>query len=172
MYRLDLTSELLFVGDAGTTEVSRPSRRVGFELANYYKLGNWLTVDADVAFARARFRDADPTGNRIPVPSRAWRRWPSRWTTSVSSSGAAQLRYFGPRPLLEDNSVRSSSTIVFNARLGYQVSPKMRVELEGFNLANRRASAIDYYYTSRLRARLLPAWMRFTFIRSSRVHSG
>jgi hypothetical protein len=26
----------------------------------------------------------------------------------------------------------------------------MRVELEGFNLANRRASAIDYYYTSRL----------------------
>jgi len=64
--------------------------------------------------------------------------------------GAAQLRYFGPRPLLEDNSVRSSSTIVFNARLGYRVSPKMRVELEGFNLANRRASAIDYYYTSRL----------------------
>ena len=26
----------------------------------------------------------------------------------------------------------------------------MRVELEGFNLTNRQASAIDYYYTSRL----------------------
>jgi hypothetical protein len=26
----------------------------------------------------------------------------------------------------------------------------VRIELEGFNLTNRKASAIDYYYTSRL----------------------
>ena len=26
----------------------------------------------------------------------------------------------------------------------------MRVELDGFNLTNRKASAIDYFYTSRL----------------------
>ena len=26
----------------------------------------------------------------------------------------------------------------------------MRVEIEAFNLTNRKASAIDYYYTSRL----------------------
>ena len=150
IYRLDLASELLFVGDAGTTEASRPSRRVGFELANYYKLGNWLTVDADVAFARARFRDADPTGNRIPGAVEGVASLAIAVDNLGPWFGAAQLRYFGPRPLLEDNSVRSSSTIVFNARLGYRVSPKMRVELEGFNLANRRASAIDYYYTSRL----------------------
>ena len=52
--------------------------------------------------------------------------------------------------MIEDNSVRSSSTTVFNARLGYRFTPKSRVEIEGFNLANRKASAIDYYYTSRL----------------------
>ena len=150
VYQLDFASELLFVGDAGTTEASRPSRRVGFELANYYKLSNWLTVDADVAFARARFRDADPAGNRIPgavegVASLAvavdnWGPW----------FGAAQLRYFGPRPLIEDNSTRSKSTTSLNARIGYRFSPKMRLELDGFNLTNRKASAIDYFYTSRL----------------------
>ena len=33
---LDSDSELIFVGDAGTTEAGRPSRRYGVEFANYY----------------------------------------------------------------------------------------------------------------------------------------
>ncbi len=150
VYHLDLGSELLFVGDAGTTEASRPSRRFGFELANYYKLSNWLTIDADVAFARARFRDHAPVGNRIPGAVEGVASLAVAVDNLGPWFGAAQLRYFGPRPLIEDNSVRSSSTTLINARLGYRFSPKSRVELEGFNLANRKASAIDYYYTSRL----------------------
>ena len=41
---LDIDSELLFVGDAGTTEASRPSRRYGVEIANYYSPTEWLTL--------------------------------------------------------------------------------------------------------------------------------
>jgi hypothetical protein len=37
VFVLDFDSELLFVGDAGTTEPSRPSRRVGVEWTNSYK---------------------------------------------------------------------------------------------------------------------------------------
>jgi TonB dependent receptor/TonB-dependent Receptor Plug Domain len=150
VYGLDLGSELLFVGDAGTTEASRPSRRVGFELANYYKLSNWLTVDADVAFARARFRNSDPACDRIPGAVEGVASFALAVDNRGPWFGAAQLRYFGPRPLIEDNRVRSSRATVINARLGYRFTPKSRVELEGFNLANRKASAIDYYYTSRL----------------------
>ncbi len=150
VYQLDFASELLFVGDAGTTEASRPSRRVGFELANYYKLSNWLTVDADVAFARARFRDADPVGNRIPGAVEGVASLAVAVDNLGPWFGAAQLRYFGPRPLTEDNSTRSKSTTSLNARVGYRFSPKMRLELDGFNLTNRKASAIDYFYTSRL----------------------
>lgn len=150
VYRLDLDSELLFVGDAGTTEATRPSRRVGFELANYYKPNDWLTLDADIAFARARFRDSTPEGSRIPGAVEG--------VASVALAvdplgpwfGALQLRCFGPRPLLEDNSVRSRSTTTLNGRIGYRFSPALAVELEGFNLTDRRDSAIDYYYTSRL----------------------
>lgn len=36
VWQLDYDSELLFVGDAGTTEASRPSRRQGIELTHYY----------------------------------------------------------------------------------------------------------------------------------------
>jgi outer membrane receptor protein involved in Fe transport len=65
-------------------------------------------------------------------------------------SGALQFRWFGPRPLVEDNSRRSRVTATVNGHVGYRVGPKLKVELEGFNLTNRRASAIDYYYESRL----------------------
>ena len=61
-----------------------------------------------------------------------------------------QLRYFGPRPLLEDNSVRSNKTMTLNGRIGYKFSPKLRVELEGYNLTDRKDAAIDYFYASRL----------------------
>ena len=150
VYQLDFASELLFVGDAGTTEASRPSRRIGFELANYYKLSNWLTVDADVAFARARFRDADRVGNRIPGAVEGVASLAVAVDNLGPWFGTAQIRYFGQRPLIEDNSTRSKSTTGLNARVGYRFSPKMRVELDGFNLTNRKASAVDYFYSSRL----------------------
>jgi outer membrane receptor protein involved in Fe transport len=66
-------------------------------------------------------------------------------------SGALQWRYFGPRPLIEDNSARSQSTAQFNGRIGYRFNRHLKLDLEGFNLTNRRASSIDYFYESRLR---------------------
>ena len=66
-------------------------------------------------------------------------------------SGALRLRYFGPRPLIEDNSVRSHASLTLNGRVGYRVSKDLRIEVEGFNLTNRQDSAIDYYYASRLK---------------------
>jgi outer membrane receptor protein involved in Fe transport len=150
VYRLDLDSELLFIGDAGGTEATRPSRRTGFELANYYKLNDWLTVDADIAFARARFKDEAPEGNRIPGAVEGVASLAIAVDNLGPWFGALQYRYFGPRPLLEDDSVRSNSTATFNGRIGYKVSRDLSLELEGYNLLNRKASAIDYYYESRL----------------------
>jgi hypothetical protein len=156
VYRLDLASELVFVGDAGTTEAGRPSRRVGFEFSNYYKPTRWLTLDADIAFAKARFRDVDPVGDRIPGAVEG--------VASIAAAvdhvgpwfGALQLRFFGPRPLIEDNTVRSRSTATLNGRIGYKLTPSTRIELEGFNLTNRKASAIDYYYESQLPGEAAP----------------
>ncbi|WP_317201029.1 TonB-dependent receptor [Janthinobacterium sp.] len=150
LYRLDFDSELLFVGDAGSTEAGRPSRRTGFEFSNYYKPNNWLTVDADVAFARARFRDADAAGQRIPGAVEGVASLALAVDNVGAYFGALQLRYFGPRPLLEDDSVRSKATATLNGRIGYKINRRMKIELEGFNLTQRRDSAIDYYYTSRL----------------------
>ena len=150
VYQLDLDSELLFVGDAGTTEAGRPSRRIGVEFSNYYKPNRWLTIDADIAFAQARFRDPNPAGDRIPGAVEGVASLALAVDKLGPYFGALQLRYFGPRPLIEDNSVRSQSTATLNGRIGYKISPKLKIELEGFNLTDRKDSAIDYYYASRL----------------------
>jgi outer membrane cobalamin receptor len=147
---LDIDSELIFVGDAGTTEASRPSRRYGVEWSNYYRILPWLTLDADLSISRARFRDGDPAGPFIPGA-----------VQNVVAAGAAvdglgdffgsvRVRYFGPRPLLEDNSVRSEASTTVNALAGYELVRGLRAQVEVFNLFDAKASDIDYFYTSRL----------------------
>ena len=150
LYRLDFDSELTFVGDAGTTTAGRPSRRHGVELSNYYKPLKWLAIDFDVAFARARSRDDATEGNKIPGAVEGVGQLALTVDQLGPWSGALRLRYFGPRPLIENNSVRSKPSTTVNGRLAYQLGKTMKVELEGFNLANRRDSAIDYLYASRL----------------------
>ena len=150
VYGLDFASELIFQGDAGTTSAGRPSRRVGIEFSNYYKPTDWLTIDADLAYAKARFRDVDPVGRRIPGAVEGVASLAAAVDNLGPYFGALQFRYFGPRPLIEDNSVRSKSTTTLNGRVGYKIRPDISVELEAFNLLNSRSSAIDYYYQSRL----------------------
>jgi hypothetical protein len=150
LWYLGLDSELLFVGDAGTTEAGRPSRRVGIEWTNYARLAPWLTVDGDLAFSRARFKDDDPAGNYIPG---ALDRVISAGVTVEPRTplfGSLRVRHFGPRPLIEDASVNSKSTTLWNGEIGYRASAKTRVVLELYNIFNANVSDIDYFYTSRL----------------------
>ena len=150
LYRLDFDSELLFIGDAGATEAGRPSRRYGIEFSSYYKAASWLSLDVDLAYARARSRGSDPAGDYIPGAIEGVAQLALTVTPAGPWSGSLRLRYFGPRPLVEDNSVRSAASVGLNGRLAYQIDKTLRVALEGYNLANRRDSAIDYYYASRL----------------------
>jgi outer membrane receptor protein involved in Fe transport len=150
VFVLDFDSELLFVGDAGTTEASRPSRRVGVEWTNKYKPVSWLTFDLDVAYTRARFTDFDLAGDRIPgAPA-----WIASGAVTFGNEtgwfGALKGRYFGPRPLIEDDSVRSLSSLIFNARVGYKFDNGLRLQLDVLNLFNARTNQIEYYYLSRL----------------------
>ena len=60
------------------------------------------------------------------------------------------MRLFGPRPLIEDASVNSKSTTLWNGEIGYRASSRARVVLELFNIFNAEVSDIDYFYASRL----------------------
>jgi hypothetical protein len=149
-FRLDLASELLFVGDAGTTEASHPSKREGVEVSAFYMPNNWLTVDLDYAIARARFTGSDPAGNHIPGAVRGVGKLAIAVDNIGPFFGSMQFRYFGKRPLIEDNSVQSDNTMTVNGQIGIKIDKKLRIAVQVFNLLDTRAHAIDYFYTSRL----------------------
>jgi outer membrane receptor protein involved in Fe transport len=150
LWSLNLDSELIFVGDAGTTEAGRPSHRYGVEWANYYTPRPWLILDADVSWSHAHFTDDDPIGDHIPGSIEA------AFSAGVTVDGLHNVfgsfrsRHFGPRPLVEDNSVRSKATSLVNVEAGYMFSPRVRLSVDVFNLLNASDSDIDYYYASRL----------------------
>ena len=151
LFVLDYASEILFVGDAGTTEASRPSRRVGVEWTNHYKVNSWLGFDFDVAATRARFTDVDPAGDRIPGAPGVIASAGVVLGEKTGWFGSAKVRYFGPRPLIEDNSASSSATTVVNGRVGYRWDNGWRVQLDGLNLFNARSNQIEYFYELQLR---------------------
>ncbi|MCS0707038.1 TonB-dependent receptor [Massilia aurea] len=151
VYRLDFDSELTYIGDAGNTEAGDPSRRYGIEFSNYYRPYKWLSVDFDAAWARAR-----SLGNRIPGAIEGVAQLGVTVDRSGPWSGSLRLRWFGPRPLIEDDSVRSKASVTLNGRVGYQLAKDLQLELEAFNLTNRRASAIDYFYESQLAGESAP----------------
>ena len=108
------------------------------------------------AYARARYRDRAPEGEFIPGAVEGVGQATLTVDPGGPWSGAMRLRYFGPRPLIEDNSVRSSASLTLNGRVAYKIRRDLKIELEGFNLTNRRVSAIDYYYASRLKNEAAP----------------
>lgn len=150
VWTLNADSELLFVGDTGTTEAAGPTRRSGVEWANYVHARPWLTVDADVAWSSARFTDPGLPGSSIPgavgrvasigVSVGEVRRW----------TGGLRLRHVGPRPLVEDGSVQSAGSLLLNGKAGYRLVARTRVVVDVLNLTNAHASDVDYFYTSRL----------------------
>ena len=156
LWTLKLDSELLFSGDGGTTEPSRASRRSGIELGALYAPADWIVVDADLAWTRARFTDPDPVGDRIPNAVESVMSMGVTLNRETGWFGGARLRYFGPAPLLEDNSVRSSSTLVVNIEGGYHFSSSLRGVITVFNVLDRRDNDIAYYYASQLKGEAAP----------------
>ena len=149
LWVLGLDSELVFVGDAGTTEASRPSRRYGLEWNTYARLGSAVTLDGDLSLSRAHFTDDEPAGAFIPGAVARVVSFGISLAPPAPIFGSIRVRHFGPRPLIEDASVNSEPTTLLNLQAGYRVG-RARLVLDLFNVLNATDSDIDYFYTSRL----------------------
>lgn len=150
LFRLDFASENLFQGDTGTTEPSRPTRRFGVEWTNRYAVTPWLSLEGDLTITNARFSDSDPIGNRVPEAPTTIASAGVTFGEPLGWFGSLRFRYFGPRPLIEDNSIRSRPTALLNGRVGYNFANGVSVSLDVLNLTNSKADQITYAYVSRL----------------------
>ena len=173
VFLLKLKSELVFDGDAGSTEPSGSTTRTGIEWGNSLALNDWLHADLNAAFSRARFdhdvspdnlgcADAAPshpclqdisiTGRYVPnsptsvIDAGLTAQHPSGWFSSI------RARHFGDSPLVEDNSARSPAYTTVDLQLGYQRAGSWLLAFDVFNLFDKKWNDIEYYYVSRLQS--------------------
>ena len=146
---LKLNSELLYVGDAGNTEPSRPSRRIGIEFNNFWRLNDTWTLEADFACTDAEFTEDAPEGNEVPGAVKAVASVAATAELPGGWFGQLRYRYFSGAPLIEDGSVESGNSNMVNLSLG-TTRGSWRLQLDVLNLLDSDDHDIDYYYASRL----------------------
>ncbi len=115
---LDLASELVFVGDEGTTEARGPSHREGFEFALRAKLLDWLIFSGDVTTSRATF----DTGAAVPLAPRVTARADLTARLPWGFAASLAMRYLGDRYATRSASRPLGATPSSISRLGIDTS--------------------------------------------------
>jgi outer membrane receptor for Fe3+-dicitrate len=151
-WQLDLQQELIFVGDAGTTEIRGPSRRRGVEIAARGQIYGPLYINGSVTYTKAEFRNGDAISLAPEVT--AYGALLLQWPEGLRSQ--LQATYLGVRPLIEDRSVKAPSWIDVDLSERYVLPVKLpHGRLEAFlfiqNLLNTKWEQATFYFTSRLR---------------------
>lgn len=148
LFYLHSDSELLYVGDAGTSEAGPATRRYGVEWSTYWHATDWLMLDNEVTLSKGELRGVG-TDDEIPGAV------PVTVNTGITIGqkegffGSLRSRYFSPRPLIEDGSVESRQSWQVNARAGYRKND-WEVAVDCLNLLGRDDNDIEYFYASRL----------------------
>lgn len=151
-WQLDLKSELVFVGDEGTTDIRGATRRRGVEFTARGQVWGPLYVNGSVTYTDAEFRN----GNAIPLAPEVTAygalllKWPEGLTSQL------QATYMGVRPLTEDRSFRAPAWIEFDVSERYQLPIKLpHGRMEAFlfiqNLFDTKWEQAIFAFSSRLR---------------------
>jgi outer membrane receptor protein involved in Fe transport len=145
IWKMDLQSELVFVGDEGVTEPQGGSHRLGLEWSNYITPNDWLVIDTHVALSRARFERETNGGTEVPNAI------PLSVSLGITADrkgpwhGGLQLRYVGAYALEETGEQKSSPFLTANLKLGYRVSPTLQVTADVLNLFDAPSNDIEYW---------------------------
>jgi outer membrane cobalamin receptor len=146
---IDLDSELLFVGDAGGTEVNGASERNGIEFTTFVQATDWLAINFAYTYTDSEYKKDEGGGTEIPgaIESSATLGLTGAWDNGLFI--AARARYLGEAALIEDDSVRAPASTLVNIGGGYRFG-NFSVRLDVFNLFDADDYDIAYYYASRL----------------------
>lgn len=132
LWILDLDSELVFVGDEGTTEASGPTRRWGVDVEARYPIFPWLLADLDLSYSDPRFR---VTGHAIPLAPTLLMNGGLTALFTDSFSAALRLRYLDDRPANEDRSLTARGYFLLDLILRYRWK-NIEASVQVQNLAN------------------------------------
>lgn len=141
-------SELVYIGDAGTNEAGPGSSRHGLELNAYWTPCEYFSMDAEFSLSHARFTNspgASYVPNNVPLMFSGGFLLGANGEKTGWFSGT-RIRTFGPRPLTDDNRVKSRPLCSVNTNIGYR-GKNWEAALECLNLLDRKDNDIEYFYS-------------------------
>jgi outer membrane receptor protein involved in Fe transport len=153
---LNLSSELIFVGDDNSVEPRGASRRHGYEITAFWRPQPWLAIDAVYTGSQARYVNytlddeadlAGPGGYNIEGSVRN-----AGEVGIAATRGAwelsARLRYLGGYPLIPSDLENTDAETMLNLRAAYKFSGHFTVYGELLNALDHKGKDIVYYYTN------------------------
>jgi outer membrane receptor protein involved in Fe transport len=120
---LDLDSEFVYIGDAGTTEESGRTRRIGIDLEARLRLLPWLWADTDLNLSRGEARDEPASANEIPLAPQLTSTGGLTARHKSGLEGSLRYRHIGDRPANEDGSATAIGYTVFELSGAYRTGP-------------------------------------------------
>ncbi|MEI9948836.1 MAG: TonB family protein [Pseudomonadota bacterium] len=149
---LDLDSETVWLGDAGTTEVGPATRRYGLEFESRYEFTPWLAADGALTFTHSRFSHENGGGLAL-APKQTWSGGLSARHALGPGVARAGLRFYGigDRPASDDGVLVAPGFTQFDAHLGYR-HRWFDVAFDVENLLNGAFRSAQFATVSRLRS--------------------
>ncbi|MGH7492623.1 MAG: TonB-dependent receptor [bacterium] len=155
LWGLDLESEFVYVGDAGTTEPSGRTRRYGVDMEARLGLLDWLWADADANVSTGKLRDEPEDANEIPLAPRFTATGGLTARLRGGLDASLRARHIGERPANETNTVRAKGYTVFDFVGDYRFGNyKINLVLE--NVFDTEWNEAQFDTESRLRDEPVP----------------
>jgi hypothetical protein len=151
-FLIDLDSEIVWSGDAGTTEPSGATRRYGLELGGRYRIGQWLFADADFTLVSARFRENPGNADAVALaPTRTFSAGVAARPTfgAFTPFGALRLKSIADRPATEDRSLTAEGFTTLDVNAGVRFE-NVEAGVDVQNLLDARYREVNFANQSRL----------------------
>ncbi|HTO14049.1 MAG TPA: TonB-dependent receptor, partial [Candidatus Binatia bacterium] len=144
---LNLASELVFVGDDGTTEPQGPTHREGIECGLTVRPLDWLTLNGSFTYTtHAEFTD---TGGAIPLAPVWTGRFDATARLPWGFSTSLEMRHLGNRPADEDRTQTARGYTLFSWTGRYRYKA-LEAFLSVENLTNTDWREAQFFFNSRL----------------------
>lgn len=142
---LNLSSELIFVGDDNTVEPKGGSKRHGYEVVAFWRPVDWLGLDFVYAGSNARYEDEQEGGGRFVEGGVEGAGEFGIAATKGDWELSARVRYLGPYPLVPDDSERADAEVMLNLRAAYTYRA-VTLYGEVLNILDANGKDIVYFY--------------------------
>lgn len=149
LWQLYLQSELVYVGDEGTTETNNPTQRFGTDLSIRCQLTKFVFADADLNFSHGRLTGPPKGENYIPLAPRLTSTGGITYKREKGFNAGIRYRTIDSRAANETYSVTAKGYFLLDAAITYSMS-KFEIGISAENLLNSQWNQAQFDTQSRL----------------------